>query len=191
MPEVSLREQPDVIWGQQVVVQVVIFLQDVIKGFMLRKVCQQIRNVNNNSLSRVAYAYCAFTNIFKKQSVDGKQLHCIWRPSLNCFRGAGHSVQWLFQENSAEHKITSKSHFLVTWHLPWQRLLKTNKKGTVDKLLNSRLALDLICLTARIVGHTISNFPFLSYSCYKVLHTAYICLQIQTNDYFGSAKYLA
>lgn len=75
------------------VVHMVFFLQDVIKGCRLRKACQQVRNINNNSLSRVAYAYSAFTNIFKKQSVDGKQLHYIKRPSLNCFHGAGHSVQ--------------------------------------------------------------------------------------------------
>lgn len=34
------------------------------------------------------------------------------------------------------------------WHLLWQMLLKTNKKGTIDKLLHSRLVLDHICQTA-------------------------------------------
>lgn len=47
------------------------------------------------------------------------------------------------------------------WHLLWQMLLKTNKKGTVDKFLNSRLVLDHICQTANTVGPTVSDFPFL------------------------------
>lgn len=61
------------------------------------------------------------------------------------------------------HKIyiASKSNFLVMWHLLWQKLLKTNKKGTIDKFINSRLVLDHICQTASTVGHTATFSSFL------------------------------
>lgn len=75
--------------------------------------------------------------------------------------------------------------------LLWQKLLKTNKKGTIEKFLNSRLVLDHICQTARTVGHTESDFPFLPYSCSRALHALSVCVQIRLYDYFGSAKCLA
>lgn len=70
-------------------------------------------------------------------------------------------------------------------------LLKTNENSTIDKFLNSRLVLDHICQTANTVGPTVSDFPFLPYSCGKALQTLYVRSRIQLCDYFGSAKYLA
>lgn len=49
----------------------------------------------------------------KAACADGKQLLCIWRPDLNCFPGAGHSVQSLVQNNSAENTVSHQK--AISW----------------------------------------------------------------------------
>jgi len=83
--------------------------------------------------------------------------------------------------------------FPGTCHLPWQKLLKTNKKGTIDNFFNSRLVLDCICMTVCTVGHTVSNFLFFlipaTRSCtpciYVYIYRPVITLEVQNTWHKG------
>lgn len=109
------------------------------------------------------------------------------------------SWSWAFSpvtypgELDRTYGIASESHFLVTCHLPWQKLLKTNKKGTIDKFFSSRLVLDCICMTVCTVGHTVSNFLFFlipaTRSCtpciYVYIYRPVITLEVQNTWHKG------